>query len=453
MKKFIIPALAVCLLACEKRSTVTQEPSLLIIQAKAYFTDSVLGKTMPMTYRAAQAKTVIWNDAQISMIGGRQAVVVPITYNQPMMVKANFAGDFYFHLNYLTQLVIYRDSALIMRARVLTYFPDSIYFKNPEGNFTGIQFIEDWQGNTIGKYLYSNDGQVRTFKMSTKESESLISTCYTISGYNYSPDDPDGGYYWSEDAGCDYEYISDAGGLGGTAGIGGSAGGGAGSVGPIAKPVTATIVIAPGRSVIQSVPQYFQCFTNVGGSDHTYTVTVCVDQPVPGTRTAWALTSGGISGTVEANNPINTGHTFLILSESYGSTTITRNIGFYPSTIVYPPSALTAPGQFNDDDTHPYNISGTLPVTNAQFYQILNFISSSNTPAFLYNLNSNNCTTFVLNAVAQAGIDLPRTYGNWPGGTGANPGDLGEDIRTGKIPGMSLNTAPPINHQNVGQCN
>jgi hypothetical protein len=106
MKKFIIPALAVYLLACEKRTTFIQEPSLLITQAKAYFTDSVLGRTIPLTYRAAQAKTFIWNDAQISTIGGRPAVVVTITHNQPMMVKANFAGDFYFHLNYLTQLVI-----------------------------------------------------------------------------------------------------------------------------------------------------------------------------------------------------------------------------------------------------------------------------------------------------------------------------------------------------------
>jgi hypothetical protein len=156
---------------------------------------------------------------------------------------------------------------------------------------------------------------------------------------------------------------------------------------------------------------------------------------------------------VEANNPINTGHTFLILSESYGSTTITRNIGFYPSTIIYPPSALTASGQFNDDDTHTYDISGTLTVNNAQFFQILNFVSSSNTPAFIYNLNSNNCTTFVLNAVAQAGINLPRTFGTWPDGTGVDPGDLGEDIRTDKIPGMTVNTAPTNNHQNVGQCN
>jgi len=422
----------------------------LILEAKQAFDQQTATRALPVTYRAAQAKTVIWNDAQISTIGGRQAVVVPITYNQPMMVKANFAGNFYFHLNYLTQLVIYRDSVLTFQARVVTFFPDSNYFKNPAGSFIGIEFVEDWQGNTLGKYLYSEDGQVRTFKMSKKEPESVIANCYTISGYNYSADDPDGGYYWSEDAGCDYYYIADAGGTGGSAGIGGSAGGGSG---PLTKPVTATVLITPGRSVIQSVSQYFQCFTNVGGSDHTYTVTVCVDQPVAGTRTAWALTSGGISGTVDANNPINTGHTFLILNESYGSTTITRNIGFYPSTIVYPPSALTAPGQFNDDATHTYNISGTFTLNNAQFFQILNFISSSNTPAFIYNLNSNNCTTFVLNAVAQTGINLPRTYGTWPGGTGDNPGDLGEDIRTGNISGMNVNTAPANNHQNIGQCN
>jgi hypothetical protein len=213
-----------------------------------------------------------------------------------------------------------------------------------------------------------------------------------------------------------------------------------------------TMQIAPPTSHIASVAAYFDCFTNVGGSDHTYTVTLAIDQPVPGTRDAWTTTSGGPAGSTQASNFIDAGHTFLILTESYGNTTITRNIGFYPSTVVRPGS-LSSPGEFSDDELHPYNISGSFTLNNAQFYDMLNFIISANNSSYLYNLNSNNCSTFAINTFAQAGINLPRTIGTWLGGSGNDPGDLGEDIRTGNIPNMSVNTAQSAGHSNIGQCN
>ena len=203
--------------------------------------------------------------------------------------------------------------------------------------------------------------------------------------------------------------------------------------------------------IIQSVKNYFQCFTNVGGSDHTYTITVCVDQPDPGTRAPWTYTDGGPTGSSNTGNPFNVGHTFLILSESYSGTTITRNIGFYPSTTVSPISPAS-PGVFNDDDNHSYNISGSFAVNSAQFFSALNYITAANTSSYLYDLNTNNCTTFALNAAAQAGIALPRTVGTWLDGAGNDPGDLGEDIRSSSNPNMTKNTAPANSHPNVGQC-
>jgi hypothetical protein len=117
------------------------------------------------------------------------------------------------------------------------------------------------------------------------------------------------------------------------------------------------------------------------------------------------------------------------------------------------PSSPSSAGEFSDDENHQYNISGSYTVNNAQFYDMLNFIISVNNSSYLYNLNSNNCSTFAINTFAQAGIDLPRTVGTWPGGSGNDPGDLGEDIKAGNIPNMSVNTAPSANHGNVGQCN
>src|ERR1700744_2385844 len=103
MKKSIFVALCLLALACKKRVTVSQEPASLITEAEKYFNDSVSGRGRPVSCRAAQFKTILWSAAQMSKANSGSAVIVPIVYNQPMMVKANIAGDLYFHLNYLTQ--------------------------------------------------------------------------------------------------------------------------------------------------------------------------------------------------------------------------------------------------------------------------------------------------------------------------------------------------------------
>jgi hypothetical protein len=421
----------------------------MISQARA-FVDSISVQGHPVNYRAAQPKTIRWDLARVVPIDQSKRVLVPIVFDNAMLVKASFAGEQYFHLNYLTQLLFYQDSAGKNIARVITAFPDSNYFKDPTQPFTGIKFIEDWWGNPIRRLHYGPYGKSKQYAPNPKQPDmvEVIQTCYTIEGYNYSPA-TDETEYWSEPGGCDVAFIdggSDAGSGGSVGSTGGGATGGGGSA--------ATVTVLPGNSVIKSITTYFQCFTNVGGTDHTYTVSVCVDQPSPGTRTPWSTSGTGSSGSSAGGNPVYAGHTFLILTETYGGTTITRNVGFYPATNVNP-SNVTSQGSLNDDETDGYNVSGSFTVDNAQFFNILNFVSQGNSTGYLYNLNTNNCTTFVINAVAQAGINLPRTIGTWLGGAGNDPGDLGEDLITGNIPGMTLNLSGGTfsSHPNNGQCN
>lgn len=463
MKKLTAFLLAIGLFCCEKKSVnITTRPytdtfSSATLVAERFFEDSILNKGTGVGYRASTPRTPIWNEGETGTYEGMAAVYVPVVYQEPMLMKASFAGSFYFHLNYLTDLVIYKDSLSHFQSRVLTFFPDSTFFKDPTKSFSGIEFVEDWNGNGISKLLYSG-GQIRRYVPSTKQVDlmDIIETCYTISGYNYSEDDPDGGYSWSEDGGCSVSYIDagSGGGVGGSSGSTGGGGEGGGTSGggslPL-RPANVNYMIPPGNSIIQSIAQYFDCFTSVGGSDHTYTVSVCVNQPDPGTRTPWTWQSG-VGQSSAAGTPVNVGHTFLILGESYGGTVITRNIGFYPTTMVWPLSPAS-PGAFNNDGSHPYNVSGTMQVTNAQFSQILNYIESENIPGITYNLNSFNCTTFAINAMAAAGIYLPNTKGTWADGTGDDPGDLGQDIATGQVPNMAVSTVSPPNHANVGTCN
>jgi hypothetical protein len=325
--------------------------------------------------------------------------------------------------------------------------------------FSGLIFTETWQGKPLKKYKMVGDlmltekypspkssisGFITT--SSAKQTEGLIATCSTIYGFNYSADDPNDAYSWSEPGGCDYEYLPEY-----SATIG---------LSPIDiskiwrhQPLTPTVIISPPNNIIANVQDYTKCFSNYGGSDHVYQVTVCIDQPEPGTRQAWALTSSGLSGSSSADNPVDVGHTFLVLSEIFSDHSIVRNIGFYPRANVYPWSTF-AQGQLNNDDGHGYNISLTINVDNGQFFNILNYISQGNNAGFMYDLNTNNCTTFAIHALEAGNINLPATVGSWPdGGFGNDPGDLGEDIRNLPLsPNMTRNTTYN-DHPNKYTCN
>jgi hypothetical protein len=444
--QLLLPIALLFCITCNKRlSDSTVNKTDLLNEARS-FIDSVSTRGYPVNYRAAQPKTIRWDLAQFVPVGSAQGVIVPIVFKNPLLMKANFAGDEYFHLNYLTRLLFYKDTTGKNTALVITEFPDSNYFRDPTRPFTGIQFLEDWLGHPVQKLLYTTNGQIRRYVPPTKQPDAtdVIQTCYSIDGYNYSPELGETSS-WSEDAGCITEYLDDGSAQSLANGSGGSSSGGAGA---------ASFTVLPGNSVIKNISAYFQCFTNVGGTDHTYSVTVCVDQPDPGTRTPWTNADDGSSGSSAGSNIVDVGHTFLILTETYGNTTITRNVGFYPAGNVNPLSP-SSQGSLNDDETHTYNISGSFTVNNAQFFNILNFVSQGNNSGYLYNLNTNNCTTFVINAVAQGGINLPRTIGTWLGGAGNDPGDLGEDLQQNNIAGMTLNVSggSDNSHYNDGQCN
>ena len=450
--KLLLPAALLFCITCNKHISDTGFVKTDLIGAARYYIDSISTLGHPVNYRAAQPKTIRWDLAQVVPIHQSKGILVPIVFDNALLVKANFAGDQYFHLNYLTQLLFYTDSAGKNIARVITAFPDSNYFKDPTPPFTAIKFVEDWQGHPIQKLLFTPDGKIKRYTPNSKQPEmiEIIQTCYSIDGYNYSPSLGET-EYWSESVGCSVEFIEDGSGGGG----GGASGGGLGtsSSGGSANGAV-TVTVLPGNSVIKSIASYFQCFTNVGGTDHTYTVTVCVDQPDPGTRTPWTMAENGSSGSSSGDNPVDAGHTFLILTETYGNSIIARNVGFYPAGNVNPASPSNQ-GSLNDDETHIYNISGSFMINNSQFFNILNFVSQGTNSGYLYNLNTNNCTTFAINAAAQAGINLPRTIGTWLGGAGNDPGDLGEDLRKNNVPGMSLSVAggSDNSHYNAGQCN
>jgi hypothetical protein len=406
--------------------------------------------------RVKSAREPIWSRASIVQFEGAPAVIVPVKYSNPFYVHSSFGGSKLYSIDDLTKLLIYSDSRGQYHIDWLSCFPDSLYkFDNA---FSGIVFVDKWSGDPVIKYLYEVGGKVfldtskgvQPISQDAREGNAIINnsleiieTCYEIDGYNYSQADPGAVYYWSEPAGCNYIILNDA---GGTSSTGGAYGGAAGEGGIGAA---ALVEVSSGTNVIGNIIDYNKCFTNVAGSGNIFKVTVCVDQPEPGTRQAWGISSPGVNGSTFGSNPVNVGHCFLIFSESTGAGQIKRNVGFYPSTGVSPVSPV-APGEFSNDDQHGYNIALTIAITNSQFFTMLNFVNDEANAE--YNLNSFNCVSFVIQTLAKGDLYLPSTIGTWPGGSGNDPGDLGEDIRSMPLlSNMTLSTTSS-SHPNLGTC-
>jgi hypothetical protein len=440
----------------------------LVNAAKDFFTQSLKQQSVTINAinqternpRKQNLKTPLWNRATTIQFSIEKAVVVPVQYNNPFLISTNFSGKRLYDINQITRLLIYRDKKQAFHAELLTFFPDSNF--KALGAFTGILFIEDWKGNAITEYKIEPGGKILKWignksssLTSTVKTDALqtntvtiIQTCYEITGYNYSAADPGNVYYWSEPAGCTVSFINDAvSGSGPSGSDYGSAGGGSGGGG--ISPAN-TVIVNPGNNIIGNIKDYTKCFTNVGGYGHTYTITVCVDQPIPRTREAWGYSSGGLVGSSAAENPFNVGHVFLIFSETTLSSTITRNVGFYPATSVSPRTPA-APGQLSNDALHGYDISLTISTTNSQFFNMLNFVEQGS--GLQYDLNSNNCTSFALHTLYAGDIYLYSTIGTWPGGLGNDPGDLGEDIRSLNLSSNMTRNSVSTYHPNLGNCN
>jgi len=444
----LIFILGVCLLinSCVKREVRPAQDvaSSLAAQAQKYFVDSVQSVSGVFeSYPAKIPKRIYWEQASpVSLPIGR-GVSVPISYSQPLFVKPDFAGDYFFNLDNLSQLLLYKDAFGHFHAEVLTWMPDSTFLRDPTQVFSGLLFVDDWRGNSLSRWLYSK-GSVRKYHESNKQAATIIRTCNYVYGYNYSSGDPGGGYSWVQAGGCYYMYLPDRAdyGDGGRLGFGGGMRGGGGVGGGAMTPI-----IFVGHNIIQDIRQYFQCFQNTSSAN--YRVTVCVDQPVPGSRTPWKLSfNSSSSGT----NVVNVGHTFLIFTENIGGNVITRNVGFYPAVNVSPFTTSVAQGALNNDESHGYDISASFAVNSTMFFNMLAFVSQGNVPGYNYDLNTNNCTTFALKALASGHIYLPSTVGYWYDGVGNDPGDLGEDIRNSNAPGILKSTVFSP-HSNAGTCN
>ena len=393
-----------------------------------------------------------WEGAAVKQLSKGEVVIVPIEYSKPFLLTTNLSKDYSYSINQIRKLFIYKDKNGIYQTQAITYFPDSVFLKKGQHTFSGIILVEDWNGTLINLYLVEQNGSIKKRKSNADKvaretqvrlQQSATTICIYAEGYNYSADDPEG-VYWSELISCETFYMDDSG-TGTQPGGSDYAAVGGGSESPYSI-YGDFMVYSPGNP-IGDVKDYFKCFINAPGNDYHYQIALCVSQPEPGSRTAWT-TQDPFN---DDKNPVYVGHTYFIITQVTPTRTVIRNVGFYPLSNVspYSPSGQSV---LNNDQQRSYDIKLTIRMTSSQFFTVLDYIKQGGNNGYLYNLNTNNCSTFAINALNSAGFNIPATRGTWHNGQGCNPGDLGEDIRSMPLTSNMTRTTTYGTHPNQGTC-
>ncbi len=138
-------------------------------------------------------------------------------------------------------------------------------------------------------------------------------------------------------------------------------------------------------------------------------LTIYVEQPVKGSREITAAI----------------GHTFVGIEQG----SISRYLGFYPRKAM--PSLISDQvAEIHDNSGSPYHVSISTEVTPDQLKRIIDYIVDH---PKTYFLNTYNCSDFGIDIGRKAGLNLPKTIGQYKHFffkfEGRNPSDLGEDIR------------------------
>lgn len=196
------------------------------------------------------------------------------------------------------------------------------------------------------------------------------------------------------------------------------------------------IVFEEPDNPIQNINDYLECFDITQGA----TVTIYIDEPEPGSGETWVTGWNGILPTAIV------GHTFISITQGDN----TSVLGYYPSTDAVTPSNPSDSGVYGNDSGESFSASITKNINSTELELIINYIINNDSTT--YNLNSNNCTDFGLAVADLAGLNLPEANDDWPGGSGSNPGTLGEWLNTNSTNSSdNINTTggnAPLNNKN-----
>ena len=165
-----------------------------------------------------------------------------------------------------------------------------------------------------------------------------------------------------------------------------------------------------------------KCFFSTVDLNKGATLTIYVDEPIPGTG--------------EVVKGLNVGHTFIGITQGENQYTY----GFYPNVPGY---KTVTNDNFSSvlgkDDRHTFSVSFSAEISPEQLQKIIDL--SKKSYGRQYNLSYSNCTDFAISVANLANITLPYCKGTWKGGGGSAPGVLGNALRNSPAFKGKINTS------------
>lgn len=149
-----------------------------------------------------------------------------------------------------------------------------------------------------------------------------------------------------------------------------------------------------------NLTQLFNCFINIQNLGASYTLKLCSDIPV-NNKPDWLI-----------DENYNSGHTFLTLTKTNGSNSVSQSFGFYPQHHKISISNLPGPSEMRDNGLHEYDASIEITLSQSNFTWLIGAAQALAGTA--YDLNNFNCTDYALqlfNAVSPNPIIVPDWYG------------------------------------------
>lgn len=166
---------------------------------------------------------------------------------------------------------------------------------------------------------------------------------------------------------------------------------------------------------IKDLLEELKCFTIITNS--TYSISINVNQPNPNSRDK-----------VNWDQHFMAGHAYLSFEQTNADgSKIVRNIGFYPEGTVFP-GAVQDVSVYGDDSNTPFSVSLKIGVTGTELNTVINTLLNQQTRT--YELDNFNCVNQAAAALGSIKVNIPLTESGFPFVyKGANPADLGQDIR------------------------
>lgn len=459
---------------CRKDTPVKGEDSyhITIEEARRFFNEE-LANTTKLTKRHELIDTPDWQHAAVSKAGDREVVIVPLVFKKDLTIKTS--GDSVaLSIQSSTKLLLYRKTCDQIVSELVTTIPDQAFLSDKDAaeRFTGMVWIETWNGSAIGGNRYAADGSITGFSLGAEVThDSLLKEADYEEQWCYVD------FYYCVDASgfvtCRYNFSQAFRCGGGAATVGdlgaglypvyGSGSNGGGTVPPgdatVGIGLNTTILAPPDKPIVDPY-QYKRCFNRDGRN--AYKIILYVDQPKAGTRALISDDYGNTELIAIKNSTKNYGHTWIAFEEKRPNGAIVRrSLGFWPRTDIEI-SSQAAPGILADDGGRDFDVSLEIGLRKDAFFDLLDDCSLGNLER--YNLNINNCTGWAIDKLYNnTSISLPKTMDSWGfgQGEGPTPGNLGEDIREMylgsilnnlKVTSVKREMSKGISLKNYGNC-